>query len=508
MKKRGCIFAAPLPDLYQRCGKGVTKMTGISDREQNHKSVFLSRQNQLPIHIGHMIVVPGHRYIRMADYGSQFVIGQDSPEQGVTHVSETMKKERTPLATGFFGGLTQVIWNTYGLQSIIIGVLDLTDRPRPVCLLVIPKNKSVFPRISFRQGLQFQENGRREGNQSGFLSLGSLQSIYFCPGMANHKVILSHIGQLQPLNLPQPKPRNQGHCKSQTTPCVGPAMCQKSFDFLGNQYSLFPTNSSQRSDRSGRISLDLPKSKSFFERNSDGLKDIIQGLRVQAALRVQSHEPTLQLPSGYLAQLEMSQFGNKIPGHPAFIVPTVRLSNSVSLPGKSTLNVWTGIPIPELREVFTDTEVLGFPGIAEAPLEGFLGDCPGSETGSNLPFLGIQIHLDCQLADRSTGKIDFSFVIPELNVKKFAISSNITAAVDGIRTMPHVERPLWSSDILSDTSVFHPKTRGEDKKISPYNVRTYSMLPRGGLEPPHLAALVPETSVYTNFTTWAVVAKE
>ena len=30
-------------------------------------------------------------------------------------------------------------------------------------------------------------------------------------------------------------------------------------------------------------------------------------------------------------------------------------------------------------------------------------------------------------------------------------------------------------------------------------------MPRKGLEPSRLAALVPETSVYTNFTTWAGV---
>jgi hypothetical protein len=29
------------------------------------------------------------------------------------------------------------------------------------------------------------------------------------------------------------------------------------------------------------------------------------------------------------------------------------------------------------------------------------------------------------------------------------------------------------------------------------------MVPRRGLEPPHLAALVPETSASTNFATWA-----
>jgi hypothetical protein len=33
----------------------------------------------------------------------------------------------------------------------------------------------------------------------------------------------------------------------------------------------------------------------------------------------------------------------------------------------------------------------------------------------------------------------------------------------------------------------------------------YKDMPRRGLEPPRLAALVPETSVYTNFTTWAGV---
>jgi hypothetical protein len=33
-----------------------------------------------------------------------------------------------------------------------------------------------------------------------------------------------------------------------------------------------------------------------------------------------------------------------------------------------------------------------------------------------------------------------------------------------------------------------------------------SYLPRGGLEPPDLAALDPEPSVFTNFTTWAGVS--
>ena len=41
------------------------------------------------------------------------------------------------------------------------------------------------------------------------------------------------------------------------------------------------------------------------------------------------------------------------------------------------------------------------------------------------------------------------------------------------------------------------------QKITPSIGRSY--LPRKGLEPSRLAALVPETSVYTNFTTWAGV---
>jgi hypothetical protein len=43
---------------------------------------------------------------------------------------------------------------------------------------------------------------------------------------------------------------------------------------------------------------------------------------------------------------------------------------------------------------------------------------------------------------------------------------------------------------------------GKEKGRHPFRVRPFS-LPRGGLEPPHLAALEPESSVSANFTIWA-----
>src|SRR5262249_31838381 len=59
-----------------------------------------------------------------------------------------------------------------------------------------------------------------------------------------------------------------------------------------------------------------------------------------------------------------------------------------------------------------------------------------------------------------------------------------------------VTRQMGSSPI-SWVGLFQEKTEQNQKRI-------FALVPRRGLEPPRLAALVPETSASTNSATWAV----
>jgi hypothetical protein len=52
--------------------------------------------------------------------------------------------------------------------------------------------------------------------------------------------------------------------------------------------------------------------------------------------------------------------------------------------------------------------------------------------------------------------------------------------------------------------VSYGQETGKKKASSMSWLSSANLVPRRGLEPPHLAALVPETSASTNFATWAI----
>jgi hypothetical protein len=69
------------------------------------------------------------------------------------------------------------------------------------------------------------------------------------------------------------------------------------------------------------------------------------------------------------------------------------------------------------------------------------------------------------------------------------------------------------STFLVHTTTKRPKSQGyvksngggETKKNKAFKALFFVSVPRRGLEPPHLAILVPKTSASTNSATWAYI---
>lgn len=386
----------------------------------------------------------------------------------MTKTMEIQRAAMPALGRGFLAGIPG---NPDSLKGGVIPVLDAPRNEGSFSRFLVPEDEPVKPGIPASQIPKFRKDGFGYRHDAGTLAFRGFHSVHFIPGMTNEKVVVHNVLLAEGLDLAKPEPGHKGEGKGEASAFVGPIEGKEGFDLLRVEDTLFGGFSAERTDGGSRVSGDDPETVGFLEADGDGLEDVVEGLRVQPTLVLQAHEPAFELARGDLGELQLSQGGIEVPDHPALAGSAVGSAKGIALSGESSLDVRAGIPVPELGEVVARLPVSEAPGGDEPAFDGFGGHGAGTGRACDVPFVGIEIHSDCDLAYGYAGTIGSFFGIPKLNVKGALSAVGNAAAVQGKGSMPHERYLVSPSDILSDSGISEAFRAWEIKKANPYTIR-------------------------------------